>query len=140
MTEGDALAAAVTVTQQVVYGYGVAGAHLTGRDRRAARRALDAHLTRRDRLAGLLTRVGSSPPVASPAYALPFPVTDAVSARRLCAGLEDGCAGAAWDLVAAAGAGTAARVLGVTWLADAATAAATWRDGSPSPALPGQPR
>jgi hypothetical protein len=138
MIQTAALAAAVTVEQQVIYGYGVAGAHLVGADRRAALAALGAHRVRRDQLAALLRPAAA--PVAAPAYALPFPVTDPASARRLCAELEDGSAGAAWDLAAAAGPGRPARGLAVAWLADAAGRGAQWRAGQgTNPALPGAP-
>jgi hypothetical protein len=140
MTAGDALAAAVRAEHEVIYGYGVAGAHLTGPDRRRAERALTAHQLRRDQLVGLLAQAGVSAPVASPAYALPFAVTTPSSARQLCARLEDGCAGAAWDLTAATAASSAARTLGVRWLTEAALAAAAWRGlVAPQPALPGRP-
>lgn len=138
MTLGEALAAALAVEHEVIYGYGVAGARLVGHDRSAALSAYDEHRLRRDRLAGLLTSRGLTPPVAAPAYAVPFPVTDTATARRLCAQLEDGCAGAAWDLVAASSPGDETRELGVQWLGEAATAGARWR-GSAGPPLPGQP-
>ena len=137
MTLREALAAALAVEHQVVYGYGVAGAHLSAAARPRALRALDAHRQRRDRLAAL---VGPSAPAAAAAYALPFPVRDDATARSLCAVLEDGCAGAAWDLVAAAAAASTGRDLGVSWLAESAVAAARWRGVSPGPPLPGQPR
>jgi len=138
MTQPAALAAAVSVEHQVIYGYGVAGARLVGADRRAALQALGAHRVRRDQLVALLRPAAA--PAAAPAYALPFPVTDPASARRLCAQLEDGCAGAAWDLAAAAGPGRPARALAVGWLADAAGRAAHWRGGeAANPALPGAP-
>jgi hypothetical protein len=138
VTLAHALAAALAVEHEVIYGYGVAGAHLAGRERAAARAAYDAHRLRRDRLADLLAGRGLTPPVAAAAYAMPFPVTDAASARRLCVRLEDGCAGAAWDLVSASPAADTTRLLGVQWLAEAATGAAMWRGSAGSP-LPGQP-
>jgi hypothetical protein len=138
MTPATALAAALAVEHQVIYGYGVAGAHLVGADRRAALAALGAHRVRRDQLAALLRPAAA--PAGAPAYALPFPVTDPVSARRLCAELEDGCAGAAWDLAAAAGPRQPARTLAVGSLADAASRGAYWRGGQgTNPALPGAP-
>ena len=140
MTEPDALTAAVDTENQAIYGYGLAGAHFTGRDRADALAALDTHRARRDRLASLATRQGATPPAAAAAYAPPFPVADVASARRLCAALEDACAGAAWDLVAASGPVSQSRSLAVTWLTDAAVAAARWRGAAGSdPALPGQP-
>jgi hypothetical protein len=139
MTVVAALTAAVATEHQVVYGYGVAGAHLSGPARAVARAALAAHQLRRDRLAQLLTSERITAPLPAVAYALPFPVMDAASARRLCAELETACTGAAWDLVAAAAASTPARALGVDWLGDAATRAAYWGDGSAAPSLPGRP-
>ena len=140
MTPAQALAAAVAVEHQVVYGYGVAGAHLRGRARAAALDALTAHQLRRDQLSQQLVQQRVAPPVAAVAYALPFPVTDATAARRLCAQLEQACTGAAWDLAAASSASSPGRRLAVAWLSDAATRAAWWRGVSaPAPALPGQP-
>jgi len=137
MTLAQALTAALLVEHQVVYGYGVAGAHLSAGGRAQALRELDTHRLRRDQLAAML---GARAPVAAAAYALPYAVHDDVTARSLCAALEDGCAGAAWDLVDAAPADSTARGLGVSWLAQSAVSAAHWRGGSPGPALPGQPR
>jgi hypothetical protein len=139
VTPTQALIAALGVEHQVVYGYGAAGAHLPAAGRAEALRELDAHRLRRDQLAALVTQMGATASAAAPAYALPFPVTDATTATALCARLEDACAGAAWDLVAATSAGSAARRLGVSWLGQSAVAAANWRGGSPVPALPGQP-
>jgi uncharacterized protein DUF4439 len=140
VTEAEALAAAVDVENQVIYGYGLAGAHFASADRARALAALDVHRTRRDRLAAMLVHLGATPPVAAPGYTPPSPVTDAASGRALCADLEDACAGAAWDLSAASGPGSPSRSLAVTWLGDAAVAAAAWR-GTPatSTAMPGQP-
>ena len=140
MTELAALTAAIAVEHQAVYGYGVAGAHVSAAGRVAALRQLDVHRLRRDQLAALLTRIGARAPAAAAAYALPLPVHDDASARSLCAALEDGCAGAAWDLVAATAPRSPARDLGVSWLAQAAIAAAYWRGVPSGPALPGQPR
>jgi hypothetical protein len=140
MTPAEALTAAVRTEDQVIYGYGVAGAHLHGRDLREARAAYDAHRLRRERLVALLRRAGGTVPPAAPAYAVPFPVSAPADARRLCALLEDGCCGAAWDLAAVAAPSDPGRILAVEWLREGATAAAGWRrDPAADPALPGQP-
>lgn len=140
MTPAGALAAAVATEDQVIYGYGVAGAHLRGRDRAAAAAAFTAHRLRREQLVILLRRAGGTAPTAPVAYALPFPVHVPADARRLCALLEDGSCGAAWDLADASPPLQAARALAVTWLRDAATTASGWRrDPSAEAALPGQP-
>ena len=137
MNELEALAAAVALEHQVVYGYGVAGAHLGGAQRRRARAAYDRHRLRRDQLATFIAERKGTVPAAAPAYALPFPVTGAPTARELLARLEDACAGAAWDLTAAAPAGSDVRRIAVRWLTEAATAAASWRSPGASAALPG---
>ena len=140
MTPTQALAAALAMEHQVIYGYGVAGAHLSAAARLGALRELDAHRLRRDQIAGLLAGERAAVPVAAPAYALPFPVHDDPSARALCSRLETGCTGAAWDVAASTPPGSVARELGVTWLTQAAVAAARWTGVSPGPSLPGQPR
>jgi hypothetical protein len=137
MTELVALKQAVAAEQAVVYGYGVAGAHLSGPSRRYASDRLLAHETLRDEISALITTAGAVSAPAQPAYLLPFPVGDAASARRLAAWLEDGACGAAWDLAAASAARSPARGLAVGALMDAAVAAAHW--GSPATALPGRP-
>jgi hypothetical protein len=141
MTVAEALAAALAVEDQVIYGYGVAGAHLGGSDRDAALQRLQQHELLRDELAGRLASTGAPTVVPSPAYAVPFPVDSRRSAARLAALLEDGTAGAAWDLVAVSAADSPERRLGVGVLGDAATWSARWHAlaGAPAPALPGQP-
>lgn len=138
MSAAGAVRAAVRIEHEVVYGYGVVGAHLRGRDRRFAARRLAAHHQRRDDLGALATSL----PTAASAYALPFPVVDATTARDLAVRLEDATAAAAWALVAVTAADSRARRLAVAMLSDAAAAAAQWRqrsDRTDDPALPGQP-
>ena len=138
MTTAAAVRAAVRIADEVVYGYGIAGAHLSGADRSYARRRLDAHEQWRDALRGLNVPA----PAPSAAYALPFPVHDAVTALRLATRLEDGAARAAFALIAATQPDGRGRRLAVSMLADVATAAAHWRTRSGAggdPAFPGQP-
>ena len=138
MSAATAVRAAVRIADQVVYGYGIAGARLRGADRGYARRRLDAHLQWRD----ALRRLSGSAPDPAAAYALPFPVVDAPSALRLAIRLEDGAGRAAYALVAATQADGQARRLAVSMLADVATAATHWRARSgddSDPAFPGQP-
>jgi hypothetical protein len=137
VTELGALKQALAAEQAVIYGYGVAGAHLSGKDRKLASSRLVAHETLRDQLSARISALGAVPPAALPAYRLPAPVTDAVTARQLAAHLEEGAAGRAWDLVAATAPRSESRGLAVAWLTDAAVSAAHW--GSPSVALPGRP-
>ena len=138
MSADAAVRAAVRIEDEVVYGYGVVGAHLTASSRRLAKQRLAAHQQLRDAFRGLHVEA----PAAAPAYALPFPVQDAASAMLLAVRLEDAAARAAWAVVTSAVAGSAARRLAVDMLADTAAAAARWRDRAEltdDPAFPGQP-
>jgi hypothetical protein len=136
MADLTALREALAAEQAVVYGYGVVGAHLSGKTEQFAATRLTAHQNLRDQLSALIQAVGVVPGAALPAYQLPFPVADAADARRLAGALENSSAGAAWDLTAATDAGSPGRELAVGWLVDVAAAAALW--GAPTP-LPGSP-
>lgn len=136
LTEPAALQAAIAAEQAAIYGYGVAGAFLADGDRESALDDLEAHQVVRDRLASLISVSGKTPSPAQPAYQLPFAVTTATTARQLAAVLEEGCAGAAWDLVAACAAGSTTRAMAISLLADAAARSAGW---GARQALPGQP-
>ncbi|MFD3588476.1 DUF4439 domain-containing protein [Streptomyces sp. NPDC058683] len=119
-----ALQAALAAEHAAVYGYGVVGGRV-GRQRLAeARSAYDAHRARRDALAREVRDLGAAPVAASAAYALPFAVTDAATAVRLAAELEDRVADVYSDLVrassgerrgSAAGALREAAVRAVRW-------------------------
>lgn len=141
----SALASALAAEHQAVYGYGLVGARLVGRPRRLALVALDAHETRRDEIAALISSTGRTPAAAAPAYVAPFPISRPIDALRLAARLESSVAGSAWDLAAAAGAGSAARRLAVAALTDAAARGSQWRALGhlprllPLPGRPGQP-
>jgi len=141
MTVDEALQAALGVEHQAVYGYGLAAAHVAGRQYSAALTALADAEARRDRLADLLRRRGRVPAAAAPAYLPPAPVTGATSALALCLSLEHAAEGAAWDLIAASSPNDEVRTLGVHWLGVAAVRAAKWAGASASaePALPGRP-
>jgi hypothetical protein len=136
VAELGALREALAAEQAVVYGYGVVGSHLHGKAEKLAASRLTAHQELRDRLAALVTALGAVPPPAQPAYQLPFPVTDAATARQLAVHLESGAAGAAWDLAASTARRSSARQLAVEWLADVAVAERKW--GATLPALPGR--
>jgi hypothetical protein len=136
MTELSALQAALAAEHAVIYGYGIVGARLAGADRDYAEAALAAHTSQRDRLVALVTGLGATPVAARPAYRLPFAVDSTATARSLAAHLEQGSAGADWDLVAAAGPAAPTRALGIAWLGGAARRGAYW---GVLDALPGQP-
>jgi hypothetical protein len=136
MSELMALREALAAEQAVVYGYGVVGAHLAGKAEKYAAARLTSHQELRDKIASLIQQIGAVPGAALPAYQLPFTVTDAADARRLAGTLENGSAGAAWDLTAATATASPGRQLAVSWIVDVAQSAALW--GAPA-VLPGQP-
>ena len=118
-----------------VYGYGVAGARLSGASRARALRGWTAHRRQRDRLEGLLSGRGVQPVPPAAAYALPGPVRTGAQARTLIVLLEERLAAVWADAVAELGGDL--REAAVRALADAAVAAARWRGGSvPFPGLP----
>lgn len=137
MTELEALQAALVAEHATVYGYGVAGAILRGDDRSYASAALDAHMLLRDKLIALITSLKATPVASLPAYELPTAVTTQKAARDLAAHLEQGDAGALWDLIAASAAASPVRSAAITWLSDSAVRAAHW---GAKQALPGQPQ
>jgi hypothetical protein len=118
----------------VVYGYGVAGAHLRGAARQRALREYDAHRARREDLVRLVAQHGGVPVAPAAAYAIPRPVDDARDALELVTLLEERFA-AVWADAVLRLTG-ALRERAVTGLREAAVAAARWRGGSvPFPGL-----
>jgi hypothetical protein len=99
-TEITALQGALAAEQAAVYGYGVVGAVLGGTEQADARADWTAHQVARDNLVTMLTKLGATPVAASPAYKLPFAVTDAQSAEKLAATIENGVTRAYLGLVA----------------------------------------
>ncbi|WP_166351650.1 ferritin-like domain-containing protein [Phytoactinopolyspora limicola] len=134
-TEVDAIQAALAGEHACVYGYGVVGSHLSGDAQATARRALGAHEDRRAELREHLLAMGAVPEAAEPAYSLPFPVTDAASARELAGLLEQRLAAPYADLVGAA-TDTTLRGLAAEALRAAAMRAVRWGvDPTPLPGL-----
>jgi len=130
-----ALQSALAAEHAAVYGYGVAGAVLSGQARARARADWTAHQAARDTLESMLTERGATPVAASPAYRLPFAVTGAAAAKRLAAALEDGVTGAYLGVVAVNDA--ALRAFGATAMQTAANRALTWSGATV--AFPGMP-
>jgi hypothetical protein len=124
----DAVQAALAAEQAAVYGYGVAGGHLTGARQAEARQGYDAHRARRDALARTVADLGAVPVAAAAGYRLPFPVTDAASAARLAVYVEERVAGAHGGVVRAAIGGV--RRDAASAMRDAAVRAVRWRGGS----------
>jgi hypothetical protein len=132
-----ALQSALAAEDEIVYGYGVVGAHVPTSLQPTVTAIWDSHRRRRDDLAELIRTAGDAPVAPAAAYALPFTVDSLATARRLATHLENGGAGAAWDLVAASPPSSGARTLAVGWLAASATDEVTLTGAAP--ALPGSP-
>ena len=101
MTGFDALNEALKAEHAAIFGYGIVGARLDAEGQAVARAAEAIHRDRRDAVDLIVTAAGGTPNQASPAYAMPFPVTDPVSAVKLAVALEEGAAGA-WRTALAA--------------------------------------
>ncbi len=96
----SALQAALAAENAAIFGYGVAGAHLTGSRWAAAQQDWTEHNQARDTLAAMIAGLGAAPVPAQAFYQLPFRVRDATSAMALAAYLEDGVTRAYLGLVA----------------------------------------
>ena len=120
-----ALQAALAAEDAAIYGYGVAGAHLTGSSLAAATRDWTGHNEARDALAAMIARLGARPAAAQAFYQLPFRVHDAATAMALAARLEDGVARAYLGLVAVSD--QRLRHFGALAVQGAAQRAASWR-------------
>jgi hypothetical protein len=131
----QALQGALTAEHAAIYGYGVVGAMLAGREQADARADWTAHEVARDTLEAMLTRLGTTPVAASPAYALPFAVTSEKSAARLAATLEQGVTRAYLGLVAVSD--QALRAFAAQAMQASANRALAW-SGS-TQAFPGMP-
>ncbi|MFE9100356.1 DUF4439 domain-containing protein [Actinomadura geliboluensis] len=90
-SDAEALRTALSAEHAAVYGYGVLGARLRGTLRQTAKDMWNGHRAQRDELASILS---GDPDPAAAAYRLPVRVTDARSAARLAAALEDDLAAA----------------------------------------------
>ena len=135
-----ALQAALAAENAAIFGYGVAGAHLTGSSQAAAEQAWTGHNQARDGLAAMISARGAVPAAAQPFYRLPFRVHDASSATRLAAYLEDGVTRAYLGLVAVGD--QRLRRFGAMATQDAAERAASWRGSTqafPGLSLPSAP-
>jgi len=123
--EVSAMQAALSAEHAAIYGYGVAGAHLTGTDLTAATSDWVAHQVARDSLETMLRAAGVAPVAAAVAYRLPQPVHGAVTAISLAVTLEERVTTAYLALVAGTSPGI--RKFGARQVIAAAMRAAAWR-------------
>ncbi len=121
----EAFSAALAAEHAAIFGYGVVGAYLVGPAEAAARAAEADHRDRRDVVSLRIAATNATPIPAAPAYTLPFPVTDAPSAMKFAAVLEEGAAGA-WREALARTTGDD-RTLALEALMSCAVQATRWR-------------
>jgi hypothetical protein len=126
--ELSALQDALAAEHAAIYGYGVAGAHLTGARQDAATADWVAHQVARDDLEAMLRSRGAQPVPAAVAYQLPAPVHSGHAAAALALSLEDRVAPAYLGLVALAAPDL--RAFGARQLRATALRAAFWRGGT----------
>ena len=120
-----ALQAALAAEHAAVFGYGVAGAHLSGSRKSAAEQAWTDHNKARDTLTAMISALGAAPVAAQALYQLPFEVTGSASAVKLAAYLEEGVTRAYLGLVAVSE--TRLRAFGALAMQGPAERAAFWR-------------
>jgi Domain of unknown function (DUF4439) len=125
MTAASALRAALAAEDAAIYGYAVAGAHLSGSRQAAAEQDWEGHNKARDTLAAMIYALGAQPVAAQAFYALPFPVHDKTSAMALAAHLEDGVTRAYLAVVAVSD--QRLRDFGAMAMQSSAERAAYWR-------------
>lgn len=130
-----ALQAALAAEQAASYGYGIAGAHLTGAKYAAAAADCVAHQSARDTLSAMISALGGQPRPAAIAYRLPGPYGTAREAASLAAALERQAAETYVGLVAVPAPGL--RTFAADGISSCAVRAARWTGRSP--AFPGLP-
>jgi len=114
------LAAALALEHEAVHTFGELGAQLDDATKELVR-ALDAeHRLQRDRVAEAMRAAGTTPAAALPAYALPTPVSDRLSAIEVLLVLEEALV-RAYSAVVAAPVSTADRSLAAELLSRNAT-------------------
>ncbi len=131
-----ALQAALAAENAAIFGYGVAGAHLTGSAQATAGQDWTGHNQARDTLTAMISGRGAVPVAAQASYRLPFGVHDTASAMALAAYLEDGVTQAYLGLVAVSD--QRLRQFGAMAVQAAAQRAASWRGSTQ--AFPGLTR
>jgi Domain of unknown function (DUF4439) len=131
-----ALQDALAAENAAIFGYGVAGAYMSGAQRSTATAFWNAHRSAGDTLAGMLRARGAQPAAADASYKLPFTVRERSQAVALAVYLEDGVTAAYLGLVGATAAGL--REFGARAMQASAVRAAHWRGSSLAfPGLPG---
>jgi hypothetical protein len=121
----QALQAALAAEDAAIFGYGVAGAHLSGNRRSTAEQYWTGHNEARDTLTAMITALGAAPVAGQAFYRLPFEVNDAASAAELAVHLEEGVTRAYLGIVAVGD--PRLRTFGALAMQASAERAAFWR-------------
>ena len=121
----QAMQAALAAENAAIFGYAVAGAHLSGTRKTAAVQDWTGHNKARDTLTTMISALGATPAAAQAYYRLPFAVHNATTATALAAYLEDGVTRAYLGLVAVSG--QKWRTFGALAMQTSAQRAAFWR-------------
>ncbi|CCQ16827.1 putative uncharacterized protein [Rhodococcus sp. AW25M09] len=140
--EQQGLVDALHAEYAAVFAYGIVAAFSNSTRTELVATNTAAHRARRDATIDALRAASVAAPVPEPAYASPFPVTDAVSAAQLAAQAEVDTS-VAWRSLIERSQSGATRDMGVQALTDAAVRLATWQQilgvSPSSTAFPGQP-
>ena len=113
---------ALAAENAAIFGYGVAGAYLSGSSKSAAEQGWTWHKEARDTLTAMISALGAAPVALCQ---LPFAVHDASTAMALAAYLEDGVTKAYLGLAAVSN--QKLRTFGALAMQAAAQRAAFWR-------------
>ena len=130
-----ALQAVLAAENAAVYGYGLAGAQLSGSLYTTAQQDWNLHRAARVTVSSMITARDGTPAPAAAVYRPPFAVNSPASARTLAALLEDGLVQAYLTLVALDD--VTLRAFGAGEMQAAAIRAASWRGSTV--AFPGLP-
>lgn len=136
-----ALQAALASEQVAVWAYDVVAAYDPA-DADVISTIRAGHLARQGATSGYLVAGGAAAPGPAPAYSLPRPVTDPVSARALAAVVEGDCA-SAWRAVVGTTDSASLRSIALAGLSDSAvwltTLKVAAKTSPATTAFPGQP-
>ncbi|WP_206490478.1 ferritin-like domain-containing protein [Rhodococcus sp. KRD162] len=140
--EQQGLVDALDAEYAAVFAYGVVAAFSNSSRAELVASNTAAHRARRDATIDALQAASVAVPEPAAAYAVPFPVTDAVSAARLAVQAETDTS-VAWRSLIERSQSGAAREMGVQALTESAVRLATWQQilgvTPSSTAFPGQP-
>lgn len=125
-TERRALLDALDAEYAAVYAYGLVAAYASPERGKLIAEHTAAHRARRDATIDALTAEGADAPPPEPAYTVPAPVTDPISAAQLAATVESDTAVAWCSVVERADTDTARR-MGVEALTESAVRLAVWQ-------------